>query len=102
MEDTSLIEYEDESIRAVYEGDKKKAMMAGGEVAQRITDMPKVEGHGPEYHERSRRNSGKSAQEISAITTQIEKGICRRWLYTPPAIGMVTFTLRNHPLPLYL
>ena len=43
MEDMSLINYENESIKAVYEGDKEKAMMAGGEVAQRITDMPKVE-----------------------------------------------------------
>jgi len=43
MEDRSLIDYEDESIDAVYEGNKEKAMMAGGEVAQRITDMPKVE-----------------------------------------------------------
>jgi NAD(P)H-dependent flavin oxidoreductase YrpB (nitropropane dioxygenase family) len=43
MEDTSLIDFENESIKAVYEGDKEKAMMAGGEVAQRITDMPKVE-----------------------------------------------------------
>ena len=43
MEDKSLIEYEDESIKATYEGNKEKAMMAGGEVAQRITDMPKVE-----------------------------------------------------------
>ncbi|MBW2675907.1 MAG: nitronate monooxygenase [Deltaproteobacteria bacterium] len=43
MEDTSLIDYEDESIDAVYEGNKEKAMMAGGEVAQRINDMPTVE-----------------------------------------------------------
>ncbi|MCG6909783.1 MAG: nitronate monooxygenase [Deltaproteobacteria bacterium] len=39
----SLIEYENESIKAVYEGNKEKAMMAGGEVAQRINDMPTVE-----------------------------------------------------------
>jgi enoyl-[acyl-carrier protein] reductase II len=43
MEDMSLIEYENESIKAVYEGDAEKAMMAGGEVAQRISDMPTVE-----------------------------------------------------------
>jgi len=43
MEDRSLIEYEDESIDAVYTGDKEKAMMAGGEVAQRITSMPSAE-----------------------------------------------------------
>ncbi|MBN1381210.1 MAG: nitronate monooxygenase, partial [Deltaproteobacteria bacterium] len=42
-EGMSLINYENESIKAVYEGDKEKAMMAGGEVAQRINDMPKVE-----------------------------------------------------------
>jgi NAD(P)H-dependent flavin oxidoreductase YrpB (nitropropane dioxygenase family) len=40
--DTSLIDFERESIRAVYEGNKEKAMMAAGEVAQRIQDMPKV------------------------------------------------------------
>jgi NAD(P)H-dependent flavin oxidoreductase YrpB (nitropropane dioxygenase family) len=38
----SLIEYEKESIKAVCEGDKVKAMMAAGEVAQRISSMPKV------------------------------------------------------------
>ncbi|NLN38799.1 MAG: nitronate monooxygenase [Smithella sp.] len=43
MEDMSLIEYENESIKAVFEGDKEKAMMAAGECAQRISDMPKVE-----------------------------------------------------------
>ena len=40
--DMSLIEYEIESIKATFEGDKEKAMMAAGEVAQRIKDMPKV------------------------------------------------------------
>jgi NAD(P)H-dependent flavin oxidoreductase YrpB (nitropropane dioxygenase family) len=40
--DMSLIKFEIESIKAVYEGDKTKAMMAAGEVAQRINDMPKV------------------------------------------------------------
>ena len=58
MEDTSLIDYENESIRAVYEGNKEKAMMAGGEVAQRITDMPKVED--------MVRNIMKEAEEILA------------------------------------
>jgi NAD(P)H-dependent flavin oxidoreductase YrpB (nitropropane dioxygenase family) len=43
MEDMSLIDYENESIKAVFEGDKEKAMMAAGECAQRINDMPKVE-----------------------------------------------------------
>ena len=42
MEDMSLIDYENESIKAVFEGDKAKAMMAAGEAAQRINDMPKV------------------------------------------------------------
>ncbi len=40
--DMSLINFEVESIKAVYEGDKTKAMMAAGEAAQRINDMPKV------------------------------------------------------------
>ena len=40
--DMSLIRYEIESIKATFEGDKEKAMMAAGEVAQRINDMPKV------------------------------------------------------------
>jgi len=39
----SLIKYEIESIKATFEGDKEKAMMAAGEVAQRIKDMPKVD-----------------------------------------------------------
>ncbi len=41
--DMSLIDYEIDSIRAVCTGDKSKAMMAAGEAAQRISDMPKVE-----------------------------------------------------------
>jgi len=41
--DMSLIRYEIESIKATFEGDREKAMMAAGEVAQRINDMPKVE-----------------------------------------------------------
>jgi len=40
--DMSLINYEVESIKAVCEGDKEKAMMAAGEAAQRIQDMPLV------------------------------------------------------------
>ncbi|MEE9910421.1 MAG: nitronate monooxygenase [Deltaproteobacteria bacterium] len=40
--DMSLINFEIESIKAVYDGDKTKAMMAAGEAAQRINDMPKV------------------------------------------------------------
>jgi enoyl-[acyl-carrier protein] reductase II len=40
--DMSLIRYEIESIKATFEGDREKAMMAAGEVAQRINDMPKV------------------------------------------------------------
>ena len=40
--DMSLIKYEIESIKATFEGNKEKAMMAAGEVAQRIKDMPKV------------------------------------------------------------
>ncbi|MCK9274499.1 MAG: nitronate monooxygenase [Syntrophales bacterium] len=41
--DMSLIDYEIESIKATYEGNKEKALMAGGEIAQRISDMPKVD-----------------------------------------------------------
>jgi enoyl-[acyl-carrier protein] reductase II len=41
--DMSLIQYEIESIKAVFDGNKEKAMMAAGEVAQRINDMPKVD-----------------------------------------------------------
>jgi enoyl-[acyl-carrier protein] reductase II len=37
-----LTNFEIESIKAVYEGDKEKAMMAAGEAAQRIKNMPKV------------------------------------------------------------
>jgi len=40
--DMSLINFEIESINAVYKGDKEKAMLAAGESAQRINDMPKV------------------------------------------------------------
>jgi enoyl-[acyl-carrier protein] reductase II len=37
-----LIQYEKDAIKAVCMGDREKAMMAGGECAQRIDDMPKV------------------------------------------------------------
>ena len=40
--DLSLIQYELDSIKATFEGDKEKALMAAGEAAQRINDMPKV------------------------------------------------------------
>lgn len=40
--DMSLIKFEIESIRAVYEGNAEKALLAAGEVAQRIDSMPKV------------------------------------------------------------
>ncbi|MCK9276160.1 MAG: nitronate monooxygenase [Syntrophales bacterium] len=38
-----LIQYENEGFKAVYMGDRENAMMAGGECAQRIDDLPKVE-----------------------------------------------------------
>lgn len=41
--DMSLIDYEIESIKATYEGNEEKALMAAGEVAQRINDMPAVD-----------------------------------------------------------
>jgi len=37
-----LTAFENESMKATFEGNKEKAMMAAGEVAQRIKDMPKV------------------------------------------------------------
>ncbi len=37
-----LMKYEREAINAVYDGDRSKAMMAGGECAQRIEDLPLV------------------------------------------------------------
>ncbi len=40
--DMSLIAYEIESIKAAFEGNKEKALLAAGEAAQRIQDMPKV------------------------------------------------------------
>ena len=39
---SDLIEYEKEGIKAVYNGDLEKAMMAGGECAQRVDNMPTV------------------------------------------------------------
>ena len=41
--DMSLIQYELESIKATFEGEKEKALMAAGEVSQRINDLPKVD-----------------------------------------------------------
>ena len=40
--DMSLINFEVESINAVYKGDKDKALLAAGESAQRVNDMPRV------------------------------------------------------------
>ncbi len=40
--DMSLIDFENESIRAVYDGDTDKSMYAAGESAQRVNDMPFV------------------------------------------------------------
>jgi enoyl-[acyl-carrier protein] reductase II len=40
--DLKLIEFELESMQAAYDGDKGKALLAAGEAAQRINDMPKV------------------------------------------------------------
>ena len=37
-----LVAYETEGIKAVCMGDREKAMMAGGECAQRVEDLPKV------------------------------------------------------------
>ena len=41
--DMSLIDFEIESIKHAFEGNKEKALMAAGEGAQRINDMPRVE-----------------------------------------------------------
>ena len=38
-----LIESERQGISAVYSGDKEKALMAGGECAQRVQDLPAVQ-----------------------------------------------------------
>jgi NAD(P)H-dependent flavin oxidoreductase YrpB (nitropropane dioxygenase family) len=40
--DMSLIEFEIDSINAVYRGDRDKALLAAGESSQRINDMPRV------------------------------------------------------------
>jgi enoyl-[acyl-carrier protein] reductase II len=40
--DMKLIEFELVSMQAAYEGDKEKALLAAGEAAQRINDMPTV------------------------------------------------------------
>jgi NAD(P)H-dependent flavin oxidoreductase YrpB (nitropropane dioxygenase family) len=41
--DMSLINFEIESINAVYKGEKEKALLAAGESAQRVNDLPKVD-----------------------------------------------------------
>ena len=38
-----LIKNEIEAINAVYEGNQERAMVAGGECAQRIEDLPSVQ-----------------------------------------------------------
>jgi NAD(P)H-dependent flavin oxidoreductase YrpB (nitropropane dioxygenase family) len=40
--DMSLIAFEIESMQAIFAGNKEKALMAAGEAAQRISDMPTV------------------------------------------------------------
>jgi NAD(P)H-dependent flavin oxidoreductase YrpB (nitropropane dioxygenase family) len=40
--DLSLIMFELDSMKAAYEGDKDKALLAAGEAAQRINDMPRI------------------------------------------------------------
>ena len=40
--DMSLIQFELDSMKATFEGNKEKALLAAGEAAQRINDMPKV------------------------------------------------------------
>ena len=40
--DMNLIMFELDSMKAAYDGDKEKALLAAGEAAQRINDMPKV------------------------------------------------------------
>jgi enoyl-[acyl-carrier protein] reductase II len=40
--DMSLIDFENESLTAVYKGDRDKALFAAGESAQRVNDMPRV------------------------------------------------------------
>ena len=38
-----LVAYERDGIKAVCTGDREKALMAGGECAQRVEDLPKVQ-----------------------------------------------------------
>jgi NAD(P)H-dependent flavin oxidoreductase YrpB (nitropropane dioxygenase family) len=38
-----LIAYERNGIKAVFSGDRENALMAGGECAQRVNDLPKVQ-----------------------------------------------------------
>jgi enoyl-[acyl-carrier protein] reductase II len=38
-----LITYERKGIKAVFNGDRENALMAGGECAQRVNDLPKVQ-----------------------------------------------------------
>jgi enoyl-[acyl-carrier protein] reductase II len=38
-----LIDYERKGIKAVFNGDRENALMAGGECAQRVNDLPKVQ-----------------------------------------------------------
>jgi enoyl-[acyl-carrier protein] reductase II len=38
-----LVAYERDGIKAVCMGDREKALMAGGECAQRVDDLPKVQ-----------------------------------------------------------
>ena len=61
----SLINFEIESIKAVYEGHKEKALMAAGEAAQRIKDMPKV---------------NDMVQEIVKETEEILRGVPKKFL----------------------
>lgn len=63
--DMSLIKFEIESIRAVYEGNAEKALLAAGEVAQRIDSMPKV---------------GDLVQKIATDTESILRGVQTRYL----------------------
>ncbi len=38
-----LIKFEEDAISAVLEGDAERALMAGGECAQRVNDLPPVQ-----------------------------------------------------------
>jgi len=63
--DFKLIEFEMESMQAAYEGNKEKALLAAGEAAQRINDMPKV---------------GDMVQDIMKETEDILKGVQTKML----------------------